>query len=127
MLKVHTKSPWSTTPVVSCVRSFAEIFSKWLDVQLKKLLPLSQTYVQDSIQVLHNLHALGPLPSDAKLFTADAMSMYTNIDIHHALIVFHQWFQDFPMEIPKAFPMELFFSVLELVIMRNVFSFHQKL
>jgi hypothetical protein len=95
MLKVH-KSPWSTRPVVSCVGSFAEIFSKWLDVQLKKFLLLSQTYLQDSNQVLHELHALGPLPPDAKLFTADAVSMYTNmIDTHHALIVFCQWFQDF--------------------------------
>jgi hypothetical protein len=107
-LKVH-KSPWSTRPVGSCVGSFAEIFSKWLDVQLKKLLPLSQTYLQDSNQVLHELHALGPLPpADAKLFTADAVSMYTNIDTHHALIVFRQWFQDFSSGIPKAFPTELF-------------------
>jgi hypothetical protein len=36
--KVH-KIPWSTCPVVSCVGSFAEIFSKWLDHQMKKLLP----------------------------------------------------------------------------------------
>jgi hypothetical protein len=70
MLKVH-KSPWSTRPVVSCAGSFVEIFSKWLDVQLKKLLLLSQTYLQDSNQVLHELHALEPfLPPDAKLFTS---------------------------------------------------------
>jgi hypothetical protein len=49
--------------------------------------------------------------------------MYTNIDTHHALIVFRQWFQAFSSEIPKAFPTELFLAVLELVMTRNVFSF----
>ena len=121
-LKVH-KSPWSTRPVVSCVGSFAEIFSKWLDVQLKKLLPLSPTYLRDSNQVLTELQALGPLPPHAKLFTADAVSMYTNIDTHHALAVFREWFRDFSPEIPSGFPTELFLQVLELVMTRNVFSF----
>jgi hypothetical protein len=46
-LKVH-KSPWLTRPIMSCVGSFAEIFSKWLDVQLKKILLLSLTYLKDS-------------------------------------------------------------------------------
>jgi hypothetical protein len=108
---------------VSCVGSFAEIFSKWLDVQLKKLLPLSPTYLQDSNQVLDELEALGPLPPDAKLFTADAVSMYTNIDTCHALMVFSHWFRDYSDEIPTDFPKELFLKILELVMTRNVFSF----
>jgi hypothetical protein len=49
--------------------------------------------------------------------------MYTNIDTQHALIVFRQWFQAFPSEIPKAFPTELFLAVLELIMTWNVFSF----
>lgn len=121
-LKVH-KSPWSTRPVVSCVGSFAEIFSKWLDHQLKKLLPLSHTYLHDSNQVLTELHSLGPLPPHAQLFTADAVSMYTNIDTQHALTTFRQWFQEFPEEIPCNFPRELFLAVLELVMTRNIFTF----
>jgi hypothetical protein len=121
-LKVH-KQPWSTRPVVSCVGSFAEVFSKWLHIQLQKLLPLSQTYLRDSNQVLEELKATGPLPPGAKLFTADAVSMYTNIDTHHAMIVFRQWFRDYSTEIPTDFPKELFLAVLEIVMTRNVFSF----
>lgn len=121
-LKVH-KNPWSTRPVVSCIGSFVEIFSKWLDYQLNKLLPLSPTYLRDSNQVLEELEALGPLPRDAKLFTADAVSMYTNIDTRHALTVYHQWFRDCSHELPTDFPTELFLNVLEIVMTRNVFSF----
>ena len=121
-LKVH-KQPWSTRPVVSCVASFAEVFSKWLHIQLQKLLPLSQTYLRDSNQVLEELEAIGPLPPGAKLFTADAVSMYTNIDTRHAMTVFRQWFRDYSIEIPTDFPQELFLAVLEIVMTRNVFSF----
>jgi hypothetical protein len=91
--RIH-KSPWVTRPVVSCAGSFADIFSKWLDIQLKTLLLLTQTYLRDSNQVLEDLEALGPLSPDAKLSTADAVSIYTNIDTCHAMKVFRQWFRD---------------------------------
>jgi hypothetical protein len=106
--KVH-KNPWLTRLVVSCVRSFAKIFSKWLDNQMKKLLPtFSKTYLKDSFAVLHNIKDLGPLPLNVKLFTADAVWMYTNIDTPHAMTTFQQWFEKFPGEIPEDFPQDLF-------------------
>ena len=121
-LKVH-KTPWKTRPVVACVGSFAEVFSKWLDHQMKRLLPLSNTYLRDSNQVLDELTALGALPPNAKLFTADAVSMYTNIDTEHAISTFRRWLTDFTTEIPDNFPTELFLRVLELVMTRNIFQF----
>jgi hypothetical protein len=58
--KVH-KIPWSTCPVVSCVGSFAKIFSKWLDHQMKKLLPtFSKTYLKDLFAILIDIQDLGP-------------------------------------------------------------------
>jgi hypothetical protein len=121
--KVH-KIPWSTCPVVSCVGSFAEIFSKWLDHQMKKLLPtFSKTYLKDSFAILNDVRDLGPLPPQAKLFTADAVSMYTNIDTPHAMDTFKQWFATFPDEIPQDFPKDLFLLVLELVMKNNIFQF----
>ena len=120
--KVH-KQPLKTRPVVSCVGSFNEVFSKWLDYQMKRLLPLSKTYLRDSQQVLEELAALGPLPLNARLFTADAVSMYTNIDTQHALEVFARWLTEFPDEIPEKFPTKLFLQVLEQVMTRNLFQF----
>jgi hypothetical protein len=122
-MKVH-KTPMTSRPVVSCVGSFNEIFSKWLDFQMSRLLPLSHTYLRDSTQVLSELKNLGDrLPPQARLFTADAVSMYTNIDTAHALTVFRRWFTEFPEEIPTDFPVALFLAVLEIIMTRNVFEF----
>jgi hypothetical protein len=80
-MKVH-KTPMASRPVMSCVGSFNEIFSKWLDYQMSRLLPLSKTYLRDSSQVLSKLKSLGQLPPNARLFTADAVSMYTKLTQH---------------------------------------------
>lgn len=122
MPKVH-KTPLTTRPVVSCVGSFLEATSKWLDYQLGRLLPLSRTYIKDSKQLKDELDALGPLPANARLFTADAVSMYTNISIEHGTEVFTQWFTEFNNEIPNDFPTQLFLELLRIVMTRNVFQF----
>jgi hypothetical protein len=75
-----------TTGCILCVGSFAKIFSKWLNHQMKKLLPMfSKMYLKDFFAVLNDIRDLGPLPPHAKLFTADAVSMYTNIDMANAM------------------------------------------
>jgi hypothetical protein len=130
--KVHKKPNWSTRPVVSCVGSFNEIFSKWIDDKMKSLLHLSTTHLKDSNQVLDDLHSLGTLPPGTKIFTADAVSMYTNIHPGHGLDVFTMWFDTFSHEIPRDFPKELFLECLRLVMENNVFQFdntfwHQKM
>jgi hypothetical protein len=63
------------------------------------------------------------LPQEALLFSADAMSMYTNIDTFTGinsideLIVTHQ------NQLPINFPKELFLRVLQLIMDNNLFSF----
>jgi hypothetical protein len=48
MPKVH-KTPFaSTRPVESCINSFSEVASKWLDYQMTQLLHMSRTYIKDS-------------------------------------------------------------------------------
>ena len=98
--KVH-KTPWATRPVINCVGSFNEVFSKWTDYQLKRLLPLTTTCLKDLYEaLLADLRALGKLPPSAKIFTVDAVSMYTNIDITHGIEIFHKWLNEFEPEIP---------------------------
>jgi hypothetical protein len=120
-IKIH-KDPWATRPVVSCVGSLMNIFSKWLDFQMKKLLPLATAYLRDSYQVLNQLRALR-LPTTAKLFTADAVSMYSNINADHGLATFRRWFTMFKHEVPTDFPTTLFLRLLEAVMTTNVFQF----
>ena len=86
--KVHKKPHWKTRPIVSCVNSRMGDLSKWVDVQLQKVLHLCPTHLKDSRTFLQRLHNLENLPPSAVILTADAVSMYTNINTNHALETF---------------------------------------
>ena len=86
------------------------------------MIHLSPTYLRDSTQVLDELAALSPLPANARLFSIDAVSMYTNIDTEPALSIFTKWLTEFPTELTNMKP-TLFLPVLKLVMQRNVFQF----
>jgi hypothetical protein len=86
MPKVH-KSPITLRPVVSCINSFVSIFSTWLDFRMKELLHLIPSYIKDSKSLISEISILD-VPIGAKLFTADAMAMYSNIDIDTGLDMF---------------------------------------
>ncbi len=100
-----------------------DVFSKWLDYELSQLLHLTPAYLKDSFTLLEDFDKLLPLPEDAKIFTADAVGMYTNIHLPHAKIVFECWFVERPNEIPSDFPKEMFLTALDIVIPKNVFQF----
>jgi hypothetical protein len=87
--------------------------------RLPDLTPLSKSHLRDSYQVLKE----GKIPVSAKVFTSDAVSMYTNIDPDHGLSAFNQWFDEYPNEMPSHFPKALFLQVLETVLTTNVFEF----
>jgi hypothetical protein len=123
--KVH-KTPWKTRPVVSCVGSFNEIASKWLDYKLSKVVDLCPSYTKDSYQILQELHELGELPPTAQIFTADAVSMYTNIDTEHGLETIEKWLDLHRTEILAKhtdFPFKMINDLLRIVMTNNVFQF----
>jgi hypothetical protein len=117
------KNPMGTRPIVSCCGSFVEGFSIWLDFKMKSLIKFVPTYVQDSYQVLRELKDLDELPHNARLFTADAVSIYTNINTEHGIQVFHEWLMDLKDDLPSDFPTPLFLKVLEIVMSKNIFQF----
>jgi hypothetical protein len=78
MPKVH-KNPIKLRLVVSCINSFPSIFSTWLDFKMKELLRFIPSYINNSTELIKELKQL-QLPPGARVFTADATSMYTNID-----------------------------------------------
>jgi hypothetical protein len=51
-IKVH-KTPTKTRPIVSCVNSYLNFFSKWLSYRFKELLSFVPTYTKDSFQILN--------------------------------------------------------------------------
>ena len=84
LAKVH-KTPWKTRPIVSTSGSLLEGLGKWIDKQLQPLCKDIPSYVKNSASLVQELLELPPLPPTALLLTADAVSMYTNIDTDHGL------------------------------------------
>ena len=92
-------------PIISCVNSFGEFFSKYCDVQLSILSKNVPTKLKDSFEVLHNLQNLHlPLSTDSHIITADAVLMYTNINPSHGSTVLAQWLELYSSELPPNFP-----------------------
>jgi hypothetical protein len=119
--KVH-KTPFSLRPVVSTTNSLLAVFSIWLDYKMKELLPLIKSYIKNSIEVINDLKNLH-IPENALLFSADAISMYTNIDTASGLHSIHDFLTYNQDYIPTTFPKALFLEILETVMNNNIFSF----
>ena len=77
-IKCH-KDPPKYRLIVYCAGTLLNDLSIWLNFHLKKLLHLLPCYLRDSNDLLRKLRELGTLPPGAKLFSADAISMYTKI------------------------------------------------
>jgi hypothetical protein len=119
--KVH-KIPMTLRPVVSTSSSFLSIFSNWLDFKMKELLPSVKSYLMNSTTLLNDLRHI-TLPEDALLFTADAKSMYTNIDTTTGVTAIREFISSNIENIPINFPTTLFLQVLQCVMENNIFSF----
>jgi len=119
--KVH-KNPVSLRPVVSSCGSFMSILSTWLDFRLKSLLPFVKSYTKNSFNIITDLKHL-QIPEHALLFTADAKSMYTNIDTNIGINSIRQFLAENSNEIPTDFPKDFFIEVLNIVMKNNIFSF----
>ena len=89
---------------------------------MKTLLPYVQSYIKNSTEVIRDLKTLH-IPKGALLFSADATSMYTNIDTDLGLQAFADFFEDNKTKISPNFPINLFLQVLELVMKNNIFIF----
>ena len=99
--KVHKKPHWKTRPIVSCVNSRMGDLSKWVDVQLQRVVHLCPGYLKDSQSLIKRLRQLKKLPPTAILVTADAVSMHTNIDTTHGLQTLKDWLTLHAHELPK--------------------------
>jgi hypothetical protein len=112
--KVH-KNTMSLRPVVSSTNSLLAVFSVWLDYKSKELLPLIKSYLKDSntlIKCLKGIH----IPENALVFTADAKSMYTNINTKTGIDTIANFLLVNERLLPPNFPSNLFLK-------NNIFSF----
>jgi len=112
--KVH-KTPVSLSPVVSGTNSLLATFSNWLDFKLKDLLIHIKSFIKDSATIIRDLKDLN-LPKEARLFTADATAMYTNIDTKLGINSIHEFLTDQVNNLPPNFPTDLVLQTLTNVM-----------
>ena len=89
-LKAHKLKPGQTVdqlksrPIVSCPGSLLHGLGVWVDRKLQEVAQNTISYFKNTLELKKKLLDLY-LPPNACLFTADAVSMYTNIPTHTAL------------------------------------------
>ena len=122
--KVH-KCPVKYRPIVATCGTALSALSKWLDYKLKQLVPFIDTYIKDSNDFRAKLNALGVLPKNAKIFTADARSMYTNICTAHALKILRDWLEELKIDgkLPPDFDIDMIIEAAQIVMSWNIFEF----
>jgi hypothetical protein len=117
--KIH-KTPMKFRPIESQTNGPIEFCSLFVDSELQPILQSAPGYIIDSAHCQDDLERLD-LPPNARLFTADAISMYSNIDLNLGIASIRQWLEE-----EKTTPqdrIELTISLLTLVMRCNVFQF----
>ena len=88
-IKAH-KTPWWMQPITACrnliLSHLCTLVNRWLN-QVVVTMP---TYIKNSAELKNHFDSL-KLPANAKLFTADAVSMYTNINTDASLTEIAQY------------------------------------
>jgi hypothetical protein len=120
--KVH-KTPWKTRPIVSVSGSLLDGLGRWVDKLLQPYFAATPFAVKSSTTLKDLVIDLPPLPPSARLFTADAVSMYTNIDTTHALSVIPKFIRRHQQEYGNANETTALIEGLELVMRNNIFQF----
>jgi hypothetical protein len=119
--KVH-KTPWKTRPIVSVCGSILDGMGRWVDKILQPFFNATTSAIRSSTTLKDALLELGPLPPNARFFTADAVSMYTNIDTNHALQVIEKFIRDHP-QYTTIHERNAVIEGLNLIMRNNVFQF----
>jgi hypothetical protein len=89
---------------------------------MKDLLPLVKSYIKNSMTIIDDLKELF-IPDGALIFTADAKSMYTNIDTTTGVAAIRDFITVNQDQIPNNFPTDLFLRTLTTVMDNNIFTF----
>ena len=120
LMKVH-KQPIKTRPVVSCSGSLLHPLGVWLDTALQPIATTLPSFIASSYDLNEALDELPHLPSGSLLFTADAVSMYTNIDTFYAINAIKNFLQS--QEEFKHFPLAAITYAMDIIMNNNVFQF----
>lgn len=123
LAKIH-KVPWTTRPIVSVSGSLLHGLGRWADAHLQQLCNRLPYVYRSSTMVVERLRRLPTLDPNARLFTMDARSMYTNIDTPSALQALKQFFATSPYcsHMPAKLQ-DALLTALSILMNHNVFRF----
>lgn len=120
--KIH-KTPLKTRPVVSTCGCVSFGIAQWVDVMLQPMAKAQQSYFKDSRalkKLLDNLY----IPSNASVFSFDAVAMYSNIDSKACLEVMTAYLRrdDTREKFPHYNP-DALIEAISIVLSSNVMKF----
>ena len=113
---------WHTRPVTSDVTSYPHGLGKWVDQELQPLVRKQASFFKDSFELKTILSELSVHPS-ARLFTADATSMYTNIKTDVALTLISQLIHQELSKSQQPSYTEALVSALHIVFTNSIVKF----
>ena len=120
LAKVH-KTPWAERPIVSYPGTLLHPLGKWVDDKFHHIEKDIPSYILDSHHLKDLLLELD-IPPGARLFTADAKSMYTNIKTNPALQDIRLYLRQNQHRYPNV-PLKALYYGLVLIMKYNVFTF----
>ena len=127
-LKAHklktgqTVDQLKSRPVVSCPGSLLHGLGVWVDRKLQEVAQNTISYFKNTLELKKRLLDLN-LPTNARLFTADAVSMYTNIPTHPALNLIRKYLTQYQRKHNNKYPQDAVRAGLRLIMTMNIFTF----
>jgi hypothetical protein len=118
-MKVH-KTPLKSRPIVSCSGSLLFALGKWVDDKLKIFAHRQPAYFKIS-QDLHKMLSAMVIPPHTFFFTADAESMYTNIDTNRAIAYISSYIRDHAAEF-EFYSVQALIEALKIVMKNSIFT-----
>jgi len=122
LMKVH-KQKFSTRPIINCKSHPTENISWLLDTIFKPIIKLTESYIQDSQNLLQNSKNMF-FPSNCSLFSCDFESLYSNIDLDDALFVICDFMKNKINS--KHLNIKALYNFLKLIFENNYFIFNKK-
>jgi hypothetical protein len=120
LMKIQ-QSPMKTRPILSLKGSLLHGLGLWANDKLQQYATRQKAYFKSSFDLNIELVTMD-IPPGARLFIADAVSMYTTINMERALQFVSQHIREHVSEFTNV-PAEALIEALEIMMTLNVFTF----
>ena len=127
-LKAHklkrgqTVDQLKSRPIVSCPGSLLHDLGVWVDRKLQEVAQNTISYLKNTLELKKQPLDLN-LPTNACLFTANAMSMYNNIPTHMALNLIGKYLTQYQRKHNNEYPQDAVRAELRIIMTMNIFTF----